>query len=322
MSIVLTKITETQNTITLGWTPVPGAIGYRFTAENQAKPSHTWNPGTSQVKFSKGSAWYKVEALGVEDEGKYPASIPPDPPPPGEPPAIAGQGYHIAFEDQFVTLDVGHQNTWSMGIWYSQPLPDSRHLYLQNGRAQLRSIKGVAPHYPCLTTLHHTGVGGRAWKFGYFEASMRWDAVSGAWPAFWLLSKLDRYGQNAPDTPQQWCSELDIFEGYMDSYFGPTGFTGTLHKNTGGRWGIPDETRGVSRAEVANMTTGFHKYAALWTASEVAWFFDDVELARVPAFASTAQDMFLILTMQYANHVPMGADTMNLEVDWVKVWQK
>jgi hypothetical protein len=77
MSLTLTKLSETASTITLGWAPVPGAVGYRFTAEQQAKPSHTWDPTRTSVRFSKGSAWYKVEALGVEEEGEYPTATPP-----------------------------------------------------------------------------------------------------------------------------------------------------------------------------------------------------------------------------------------------------
>ena len=74
MSIVLVKVGETSSTITLGWTPVAGSIGYRFTAEQQAKPSHSWNPAQSSVRFSKGSAWYKVEALAQKDVGSFPSS--------------------------------------------------------------------------------------------------------------------------------------------------------------------------------------------------------------------------------------------------------
>jgi hypothetical protein len=75
--ITLTKLAETASTITLGWSPVPGCIGYRFSAEKQAKPSHTWDPTKASAKFAKGSAWYKVEALGVEDVGQYPSIAPP-----------------------------------------------------------------------------------------------------------------------------------------------------------------------------------------------------------------------------------------------------
>jgi hypothetical protein len=73
--IALTKIAETQTTITLGWAPVAGAIGYRFTAEKQEKPSHTWDPKRASAKFSKGSSWYRVEALSASDTGTYPSSV-------------------------------------------------------------------------------------------------------------------------------------------------------------------------------------------------------------------------------------------------------
>lgn len=77
--LTLTKISETQTKITLGWTPVPGAIGYRYQSATQApKWSHTWNAQQSQVTFSK-AAWYKVEALGIEEAGVYPPSEPPLP---------------------------------------------------------------------------------------------------------------------------------------------------------------------------------------------------------------------------------------------------
>ena len=73
----LTKVAETSSTITLGWDAVPDAIGYRFTAERLAKPSHTWNPEVDTVKFSKGSSWYKVEALSAQETGEYPPPLPP-----------------------------------------------------------------------------------------------------------------------------------------------------------------------------------------------------------------------------------------------------
>jgi hypothetical protein len=77
----LTKISETASKITLGWTPVPGAVGYRFQSDTQApKWSHTFDATRSQVTFSKATT-YKVEALGVEAAGAFPGVAPPPPPP-------------------------------------------------------------------------------------------------------------------------------------------------------------------------------------------------------------------------------------------------
>lgn len=84
MALTLTKLSETSSKITLGWTPVAGAIGYRFqSAVTAPKWSHTWDATRDRVTFSK-AAWYKVEALGVEAVGDYPpppsGSLPLDPP--------------------------------------------------------------------------------------------------------------------------------------------------------------------------------------------------------------------------------------------------
>lgn len=79
--ITLRVVSETASTITFGWDPVPGAVGYRFSSSDSAKRSHTWDPSQSSVKFSKGADWYRVEALDVVDEGVWPAPEPPPPPP-------------------------------------------------------------------------------------------------------------------------------------------------------------------------------------------------------------------------------------------------
>lgn len=69
-SLPLTKLSETQTTITFGWTPVEGCIGYRFSADGVRK-SHTWDSARSNVKFAKGSGVYKVEALMPGPWGEY-----------------------------------------------------------------------------------------------------------------------------------------------------------------------------------------------------------------------------------------------------------
>ena len=74
--ITLTKISETSSKITLGWTPVPGCIGYVFYADD-TRVSNTWDPNKSQVTFSKGPSKFRVDAVGVEDTGAYPSVTPP-----------------------------------------------------------------------------------------------------------------------------------------------------------------------------------------------------------------------------------------------------
>jgi hypothetical protein len=70
----LRLLASTTTTVTLGWDPVPGAVGYRFSSEVLGgKYAFTWDPEFQHTSkyppcnttFSKG-AWYKVEALSVK----------------------------------------------------------------------------------------------------------------------------------------------------------------------------------------------------------------------------------------------------------------
>lgn len=76
MTLELTKLSETASTITLGWTPVPGARGYLFRREGEPKISHTLDPLRSSVKFAKGSEWYEVQALMEGVVGRWPPEAP------------------------------------------------------------------------------------------------------------------------------------------------------------------------------------------------------------------------------------------------------
>ena len=73
----LRVVEETPSTITLGWDPLPGIAGYRFSREGWTKAdgsprfSVTWDPSRSTVKFGKGSKWYRVEALASVDNDTY-----------------------------------------------------------------------------------------------------------------------------------------------------------------------------------------------------------------------------------------------------------
>jgi hypothetical protein len=68
----LTKIAETSTTITLGWTPPAGAVGYYFFADG-VRVSNSTKADQSSTRFKKvASGKYAVQALGVQAEGKYP----------------------------------------------------------------------------------------------------------------------------------------------------------------------------------------------------------------------------------------------------------
>lgn len=72
----LRLISQTASRITLGWVPVPGAVGYRFSSSASEKRSHTWDGTRDRITFSAGAAWYMVEALAVSEMAVYPPPTP------------------------------------------------------------------------------------------------------------------------------------------------------------------------------------------------------------------------------------------------------
>jgi len=75
-TFAVNKIAQTSKTITLGWSPQPGADGYSF-AKDGAVVSRTFDPSKTTVKFSLGTS-YTVTVLDITAgaTGSYPAPPP------------------------------------------------------------------------------------------------------------------------------------------------------------------------------------------------------------------------------------------------------
>lgn len=252
------------------------------------------------------------------------AALPP-PPPPGEPAPIAGQGYTKVFGDEFSTLN---RAVWDDHIWYDDP-PDPAWTGFQsaeNGVLHLRTSRnffwgpGPNDNWPINTVTTHSS--GRTFKYGYYEARMRWTKGAGAWPAFWLISQ-GWANTGSCATP---AGELDVFEGQGTE---PNVFYGTVHRNASGscnsQW--PDDQNGNNWQPTGqDLTAGFHDYGMLWEPGHVAWYLDGVKLMNSDSYYVTLdQPMMLLLQMWVGgwtsdptSSTPSPLDT---QVDWVHVWQ-
>ena len=152
----------------------------------------------------------------------------PPPPSSGEPGPIAGLGYQQTFRDDFGTLN---RAVWDDHIWYDET-PSSAWTGFQevdaNGILHLRTSRnffwgsGPNDNYPINTVT--TQSSGKTFKYGYFEARMKWSGGRGAWPGFWLLSYRHATNPSWPSVnpicsqlgePVSHCyaGELDVFEG-------------------------------------------------------------------------------------------------------------
>ncbi len=150
---------------------------------------------------------------------------------------------------------------------------------------------------------------------------MKWDVTVGAWPAFWMIPVEGIWG--APET-----GELDVFEGQGST---PQTFYGTIHD-----WVVVNGTpiqaannNGSNSYKLSGVDfTQWHTYGVLWVPGKVTWYFDNTPIlsaATYPIFDQ--QNYFLLFTTQEGVDWTSGdttgvtATSMNLYIDWVKVWQ-
>ena len=258
--------------------------------------------------------------------GGHPAwSQRPSPEKPVPPPQA--QGYKLLFADEFDGFDISPNgrgvHAWYEGVWFNRQHASRTNISAANSVLSLKWERGQPATDTSITTLSRDLRSYAAWRYGYFEARMRWDVVKGAWPAFWLIPVQDATGHDFYNGSRE-SGEIDIFEGQGDH---PHTFYGTVHD-----WvNLHDQaSRNNAFALPGNLDfSQFHVYGLLWTPGQVTWYLDNQPLhsETTPAIFDR-QDFFLVLGMQEGEDWSAGslsgetAASMTLTVDWVRVWQQ
>jgi beta-glucanase (GH16 family) len=161
-------------------------------------------------------------------------------------------------------------------------------------------------------------------RYGRIEASIKFPAGKGLWPAFWMLPQDTSYGIWAAS------GEIDIVETVNLVSSGSDKVYGTLH--FGGEWPA-NSSAGRTYTPSADITNEFHTYAIEWDEFEVRWYFDDTLYAMENAWTSTAapypapfdQPFHLLLNLAVGGNFPGSPDgttvfPATMEVDWVRVY--
>jgi hypothetical protein len=238
--------------------------------------------------------------------------------PPARPPApIAGRGYRVVFVDTFTRL---RRRVWDNREWWNTP-PPRRSQFVRRGVLHLVSRRSQGYENITVTTFSSRKV----FKFGYFEARIKWTKGIGSWPAFWLMS--NAWARRGADD----CSlgiraaEIDIFEGYGQY---PRVFNGAIHRNSGDFICSPPADAFNSNSfqpQRIDLTRRFHTYAARWTPTRVTWYLDQRRMMSWPTYGTTDTRMFILLSTQVTDDPPTDSTTPNAlrtKFDWVRVWQK
>ena len=134
----LHKVAETSNTITVGWTPVPGCEGYLFFKDG-VRVSRTLDPSRNTVKFSKPFQSLMVQAFvfSTISQGSYPGVVPP--------PFVAPRTYNAAPggepSSRFCTTGLPRNAQGSLYDSFSTYDDDGRDL----GGRTAKQVQGLKP---------------------------------------------------------------------------------------------------------------------------------------------------------------------------------
>ena len=115
------------------------------------------------------------------------------------PPAFLPPGYRLKWIDDFdlfnYAWDRAGLRDWREGVWWNPPNPQAE-IFGRNSVLNLCWRPGMELEMDVSSLL--------AWRYGYFEATMRWDNLPFVWPAFWMIPQ---QGATAAEN-----GEIDIVE--------------------------------------------------------------------------------------------------------------
>jgi beta-glucanase (GH16 family) len=241
----------------------------------------------------------------------------------------AVEDYRQVFSEDFQRLDLSPDgrgdHTWYNGVWFHNQVPPNSSIDTSRGYLSLHWRRGQGSPETSITTLARDVSHFRAWRYGYFEARMKWKPVRGAWPGFWLIPVQDA---NRSDVYQgtRKSGEIDIFEGQGDK---PQIYYATIHELVSNRDARNNNSHNQFHLPAGTDLSQWHDYGALWTPGKITWYFDGTPIHSETTYeVFDYQDYYLVLTEQAGIHWKAGdgpgveEEDMTLDVQWVRVWQR
>ncbi len=241
-------------------------------------------------------------------------------------------GRTLLFEDKFETI-----NAENWGFELGRVRNNELQYYTNNGNnAYITPEKEL-----CITAKREnyvnaewtsaslTSFGKKEFKYGRFEAKIKFPKVSGAFPAFWTLGKqlvLHYYADGTWMTHDSgnwaYCGENDIVE-HMP---------GNSDQVSCGAYYSQIDQQGVGSVSVARVVQNinmskYHIYAIEWTETSMVYYLDGVPWSSFEITNDMSQSfrephyMILNLAVGAAGRTPdSSVSKMDMFVDWVRVY--
>lgn len=148
-------------------------------------------------------------------------------------------------------------------------------------------------------------------KYGRFEVMAKVPKGKGLWSAFWMLPTHESWPQGIAVLP-----ELDIMEQIGDEL---GTYHTTLHTNQTGKL----TSQAFDHNSLGDLSQRFHLYSAVWTSSDVSWYFDGQLVASHPSPADFNTPKHFLLNLAVGGGWPGAPDQRtqfpaHYDIDYVK----
>ena len=227
---------------------------------------------------------------------------------------------NLVFSDEFNTDGAPDPTKWSYdlgaGGWGNNEVQfytnNSNNVIVQGGNLKI-TAKAEAVSGANYTSARLKSENKFEFTYGKIEFKAKLPTGSGTWPALWSL------GQNYATNTWPTCGEIDVMEHKGNN---PNVIYGTLHYP-----GVSPGGGNSANTTIPNVSTQFHVYKAIWTASFVKIYVYDVLFHSVPNSPSLPfnSDFFLIMNVamggNFGGVIAPGFTQSTMEVDYVRVYQ-
>jgi serralysin len=171
---------------------------------------------------------------------------------------------------------------------------------LQNGNLVIHAAQASTADVSALYGYHYTSgmLSTRdsfTQTYGYFSAKIKVPDGGGTWPDFWLYSVSGG-------------AEIDVMESH-----GNNTWTATTHSFATGT-----EVSAASTIYTPDLSSAYHVFSVLWTASSITWFLDGTAVRSVATPADMNGPMYMMIGLGLDSTTTSSFAGANMDIAWVQ----